>query len=84
MKSHLSTSYRGTEAVKRMRQQKLRDGQPFMINVRELPADQCYLEYPDGSISQVAVVSAKRDFRIIRKLSISETGALRRRFQLGN
>lgn len=83
MKKYLSTSYRGTEAVKRIRQQKLRDGQPFMINVRELPADQCYLEYPDGHISQVALVSASRDFTLIRQLSHSETGALRRRFQLG-
>lgn len=83
MKTYASISYRGTGAVKRMRQQKLRNGQPFMINVRELPADQCYLEYPDGSISQVAIVSSSCEFKIIRKLSVAESGALRRRFHIG-
>jgi hypothetical protein len=42
-----------TKAVHRLRADTLNSGQPFMINVDELPADQCYLEFPDHSIQLV-------------------------------
>lgn len=41
---------KGTEAVKRLRIQKLEKGLPFIINSKELPSNQCYLEYPGGTI----------------------------------
>lgn len=40
----------GIAAVKKLRQKKLQSGIPFMINSKELPGNQCYLEYPDGSM----------------------------------
>lgn len=59
----------GTEAVKRLRKEKLANGRPFMINAQELPTNQCYLEYPNGSIHLVTLSENKRDFAIIRQLS---------------
>jgi len=43
----------GNEAVQKLRLRKLRDGHPFMINSKDLRSNQCYLEYPDGSIQLV-------------------------------
>jgi hypothetical protein len=83
MKSYASISYLGTNAVRRMRQQKLHNGQPFMINMRELPEDQCFMEYPDGSMAHIAFIGPSREFKTIRKLTITEAGELRRRFHLG-
>jgi hypothetical protein len=40
----------GNEAVQELRLLKLRNGQAFMINSKDLKSSQCYLEYPDGSI----------------------------------
>jgi hypothetical protein len=83
MKSYAAISFLGTSAVKRMRQQKLHNGQPFMINMRDLPQDQCFMEYPDGSMLQVSLIGNAREFKTIRKLTVVEAGELRRRLQLG-
>jgi hypothetical protein len=41
------------DAVKELRLHKLRNGQPFMINSKDLKCNQCFLEYPDGTIQLV-------------------------------
>ena len=43
----------GNKAVQKLRLQKLRSGHPFMINSKELEPNQCFLEYPDGTIQLV-------------------------------
>lgn len=74
------TSKKGTSAVKRLREQKLRSGLPFMINVRELSTNQCYLEYPNGIINLIAIAHSSRDMEIIRELTSLEADLLRDRF----
>lgn len=72
------TSRKGTNAVRKLREQKLRNGLPFMINVKELSINQCYLEYPNGSIQLIPVVLSTRDIDVIRELSSTEGNHLRR------
>ena len=72
----------GTAAVKRLRIKKLQSGYPFMINSRELPGNQCYLEYPDGSIKLVTIKKSSRDFTIIRELTQQEKKTLRAKYKL--
>lgn len=72
---------KGTEAVRKLRLQKLKNGYPFMINSKELLTNQCYLEYPDGSIKLVSITKAARNFNVIRDLSPSEAQSLRRRYK---
>jgi len=72
----------GTEAVKRLRMRKLQNGHPFMINSKDLPGNQCYLEYPDGSIALVTIVKSAKDFTVIRTLSPSEQNNLRAKYNL--
>ncbi len=81
MKTFHYLEQRGTEAVRRMRQQKLRSGYPFMINSKDLITNQCYLEYPNGSIKLVSIKKDAREFNIIRELSESEAHSLRVRHQ---
>ena len=71
---------KGTEAVKKLRLQKLINGHPFMINSNDLISNQCYLEYPDGSIKLVTIKKNARDFNIIRELSTTEANTLRIRY----
>ena len=74
---------KGNDAVQRLRLQKLRSGYPFMINAKDLVPNQCYLEYPDGSIQLVFLKDlTAREFTAIRTLSISEELSLRRRYGL--
>lgn len=72
----------GTIAVKKLRIQKLHDGIPFMINSKELPEGQCYLEYPDGSIQLVTIVSGGRDFIPVRTLTKEEVVEVRTKYNL--
>lgn len=65
--------------VKKLRVQKLRAGQPFMINTKELSTTECYLEYPDGSIVLVSAQQSKTDINILRRLSDDEAKGLRKR-----
>ena len=55
-----------------------------MINSKELPSNQCYLEYPDGSIQLVALYENKQDFEFIRELSPQESRQLRTKFKPGD
>lgn len=72
--------YTGTEAVKKLRLNKLKNGHFFMINSKELGFNQCYLEYPDGSIFVAFLNSSDRNFSIIRVLSPDEEQQIRNRF----
>lgn len=72
----------GNEAVQKLRLQKLRSGHPFMINSRDLEPNQCYLEYPDGSIQLVYLKNSAKEFTVIRSLSHSEERTLRSRYGL--
>jgi len=78
------TSKKGTDAVKKLREQKLRNGLPFMINVKELSTNECYLEYPNGSIKLITVVHSTRDIDVVRELSLTEATLLRRRFHFSS
>lgn len=71
---------RGTEAVRKLRIRKLVNGQPFMINSKELFSNQCYLEYPNGIIKLVSLTKAASDFSVVRELSSVEANTLRRRY----
>jgi hypothetical protein len=72
----------GNEAVQKLRLQKLRSGHPFMINSRDLEPNQCYLEYPDGSIQLVFLKNAAKEFTVIRTLSPSDEQSLRKKHGL--
>lgn len=74
------TATQGTSAVRVLREQKLRNGVPFMINVKELNSDECYLEFPDGIIKLVNITSLNREIHVIRELSFTEAEQLRKRF----
>lgn len=68
--------------VRKLRDQKLHDGLPFMINLKELSSNQCYLEYPDGVIKLVSVVSSSREMNVLKELNPSEANSLRKRLNL--
>ena len=70
----------GSTAVRKLRKKKLQNGLPFMINAKELPTDQCYLEYPDGCIKLVTVNHSSRVMDVMRELTTTEATDLRRRF----
>jgi len=72
----------GTEAVKKLRLENLKNGYPFMINSNDLPDTQCYYEYPDGSIKLFSLPENKREFILIRVLSKAESNKLRQKFDL--
>ncbi|MEP7319704.1 MAG: hypothetical protein ABI921_13210 [Panacibacter sp.] len=72
----------GTEAVKMLRIQKLRDGIPFMINSKDIPGNQFYLEYPDGNIQLVSFSPGNMGFTIIKKLTKREENIIRKKYNL--
>ena len=51
-----------------------------MINSKDLESNQCYWEYPDGSIQLVFLKNAAKEFTVIRTLSPSEEQTLRRKY----
>jgi hypothetical protein len=73
---------RGLLALKHLRKNNLEQGHPFMINTPSLPLDQCYFEFPDGSIQIVTICRTGEDFEIVRELSVEEQSELRKTFQL--
>lgn len=72
----------GSKAVRILRKNKLSNGIPFMINCDELPSHQCYLEYPDGSITLVTLTAARTGFAVIKKLTRNEVRHLRKKCKL--
>lgn len=76
------SSNRNGIVVKKLREQKLRAGLPFMINVKELASNQYYLEYPNGVIKLVSIISSTRDINVVAELNTSEANNLRKRLNL--
>ncbi|HWB27629.1 MAG TPA: hypothetical protein VG738_19265 [Chitinophagaceae bacterium] len=72
---------KGTSGVKKLREQKLRGGQAFMINVKDLPTYQFYLEYPDGSMHLMDAKKDAKDLTFIRTLTPQEASSIRLRFK---
>ena len=72
----------GTAAIKRLRLKKLQKGLPFMINSKDLPGNQCYFEYPDGSIKLVTLLKSAKDFTEIKTLSSTEGNNVRLKYNL--
>jgi hypothetical protein len=72
----------GLEAVKLLRKKKHRQGLPFMINSDILPPDQCYLEYPDGSMKVVEANSRKSDFVVIEDVNPKFAKQLKKKLKL--
>jgi hypothetical protein len=70
------------EAIKNLRISKLKNGLPFMINSDSLPSNQCYLEYPDGSISLVFLNRKINNFKTIAEFSSEESDLIRKKFKL--
>ena len=70
------------KAVNRLRTETLMSGQPFMINVKGLPTNQCYLEFPDETIQLVTFDQGKNDFITIRNLQARDRDRLRKRLGL--
>ena len=68
--------------MKRLRLRKLQEGHTFMINSPELPGNQCFLEYPDGTIRLVTIKKEAQNFTVLKELSFEECVNLRERFTL--
>jgi hypothetical protein len=72
----------GIEAVQMLRKTKLALGFPFMINSYLLPSDQCFLEYPDGSIKIVSISKIENDFKVIEVLDKEKNETIRKKYRL--
>jgi hypothetical protein len=72
----------GSNAVKKLRENKLQKGLPFMINSKNLPSNQAYLEYPNGSIAIVQIYKSAQDFTVIKELDIYEVSKIRTWYNL--
>ena len=68
----------GLFAVRLLRKNKLEQGYPFMINSSLLPVDQCYLEFPNGIIQLVTINRKKKDFEVVRDLSLDEQESIKK------
>ncbi|MFP5040852.1 hypothetical protein [Parasediminibacterium sp. JCM 36343] len=73
---------KGSDAVKKLRLSELQSGHPFMINAKDLPQRECYLEYPEGFIELVKLNNASQDFTVVRRLSTQESDDVRLQYQL--
>ena len=71
-----------SQAIKSLRLNKLQNGYPFMINSDSLPSNQCYLEYPDGSIALVFLNRKLNDFKTITEYSSEQSELIRKQFKL--
>ena len=78
------TSNRGTIAVRKLREKKLKNGLPFMINTKELASNQCYMEYPNGTIKLMTVINSTKEIDFLRELSLTEADNLRSRLHLSH
>ena len=77
------TEAAGSKAVRNLRLDKFRKGLPFMINSRELPVEECYMEYPTGIIELVKISRTENIFITIKEVSAKESSLIRSKFQLG-
>lgn len=72
----------GNQAIRNLRRSKFVNGQPFMINSKDLPSNMCYLEYPDGKMTLVSIQRELKDFNFIRNLSPVESNEIRQKYNL--
>ena len=72
----------GMLAIKNLRESKFKLGLPFMINSIMLPSDQCYMEYPDGSVIHVKLSRRHNDFKVISEFTPQQGLEIRRKFNL--
>jgi hypothetical protein len=72
----------GLEAVRLLRKKKHSQGLPFMINSNTLDTNQCYLEYPDGSIKIAEANTEKTGFVIIEEVDPRFAITLKRKLKL--
>ena len=70
------------KAIKSLRKKKLKQGLPFMINSDMLESDQCFMEYPDGSIKIVEADKRETDFQVVYELSKNDADELRKKLNL--
>jgi len=72
----------GTDAVRRLRSAKLNAGKPFMINSKDLPSQQSYMEFPDNTVKIVSVAANGQSFVTVVELSLEEANAVRSKYNL--
>jgi len=72
----------GIQAVKLLRKRKHTMGLPFMINTKELPSTQCYLEYPDGRIKLATIAEDKSDFKILTEFTLLQSDRIRKKYKI--
>ena len=72
----------GRNAIRTLRENQFKLGEPFMINSKQLPTDQCYLEYPDGLITLVTLSKKESDLKVIATYSTEQSMAIRKQFNL--
>lgn len=68
--------------VRRLRRQKLDNGNPFLIWSNKLPKNQSYLEFPDHSIKIVTLATNLKSFTIIRELTKGQAQIIRKELNL--
>ena len=71
-----------SDVVRKLRINKLAAGKSFMINAKNLPSNQSYLEFPDHTIKLVGISANQRDFNVISVLSKEEAIQIRKNFHL--
>jgi len=71
-----------SDVVRKLRINKLAAGKHFMINAKNLPSNQSYLEFPDHSIKLVGISANQRDFTVISVLSSDEATQIRKNYHL--
>ncbi|RPE08759.1 hypothetical protein EGT74_17145 [Chitinophaga lutea] len=74
----------GNFAIRKLRADKLKNGLPFMINSKDLPTNEAYLEYPCGRIALITITKESRDFIVLRNLTPHENSIIRAKFNLFN
>ena len=72
----------GMLALQMLRKTNLGQGHSFMINSGELPSNQSYMEYPDGTMQLVVMSHSKSYFEVIKEFSAEEGFLLKKRLQL--
>ncbi|SEW38528.1 hypothetical protein [Chitinophaga arvensicola] len=70
---------RAQTAVKKLRNETLQQGNPFMIYNKNLPVGKYYMEYPDGKIKIVSVSRKLNDFVIESELTKQQADQIRSR-----
>lgn len=70
------------KAIRKLRKKKLSLGLPFMINSDVLETNQCYLEFPDGSIKIAEANTKEKNFDIVLELSQKDAELLRKKWKL--